>query len=153
MKFISAFLFTMLFILALCGCNRKNTSTSSQTVQTELLAETNISPATNISAVEHSEKEDFNVAFARHLEEITNRVAEHYNSAEETAYRKEIETKKHFNHLRIMNEIQNGSGDATELRVKFDAELKEIEDAHSAKEAEWQKDEDKWDAEWRKNHQ
>src|ERR1019366_10444336 len=45
------------------------------------------------------------------IDESVQRVKDHYNSAEEVAYRKELETKEHFNHLRRMNAIESGMSD------------------------------------------
>lgn len=89
---------------------------------------------------------------AKHLSEVTNRVVEHYNSADEVAYRKNIETKMRFNHQRIMNEIQNGSGNADLLKARQADELQRIEDAHAVREAEWRKKEDAWNEDWIKRH-
>jgi hypothetical protein len=87
--------------------------------------------------------------FDKVIEETKQRAIDHYNSASEVAYRKELEIKEHYDHLSVMNYIETGASqsDIDALKLRQQVELEGIKNRHEMREIEWQKEEDKWIAE------
>ena len=85
-------------------------------------------------------------ALQKYIDESVQRVKDHYDSVEEVYYRKALETKKHFNHLKIMDAIEYGRSNLQleVMKLNQDEEIRAMEAIHAAKEAEWQRKEDKW---------
>jgi hypothetical protein len=79
----------------------------------------------------------------RRIDESVRRAIEHYNSASEVAYRREIETKEHFQHLERMNAIKSGATDLEleVMKLRQQQQIQFMENAHAVKEAEWERQE------------
>lgn len=90
-----------------------------------------------------------------HLEEITQRVHDHYNSATEVAYRQAVASKEHFQHLHLMNAIENGASnlELEVMKLRQQQEIQAIEAAHEIRESEWRHEEKEWMEKWQKAHE
>jgi len=99
------------------------------------------STTTSNSAPEHGANQADDLQ--RRIDAAVQRATEHYNSASEVAYRREVETKLHFQHLERMNAIKSGATDLEleVMKLRHQEAIQAMESTHAIKEAEWQREE------------
>jgi hypothetical protein len=80
------------------------------------------------------------------IAERVQSATDHYNSAGEVFYRKNLETEEHFQHLEMMNHIQRGDSDLELeiIKLRHQEKILSMQAAHATTEAEWQRQEDEY---------
>jgi hypothetical protein len=144
-KFYIGLSVLLVLIVMVCLIFRMRSKSKDNFVETKSVPQIpEVVPDSTIKPIPASEQPANQAAEAqRRIDEGVRRAIEHYNSASEVAYRREIETKEHFQHLERMDAIKRGATDLEleVMKLRQQEVIQFMENAHAVKEAEWQRQE------------